>query len=1304
MSEKLIERFNKAVEEKNLEIAKDLCINQVIPKILSPSFLDCFKLSPKDFLEIDEIIIFRNASAQGLIDIARIKIIIDILISGNIILAKHNFNMLVLSASKYCNLEILKLLFEYNKNINFWNSHSIKIDDNFQIAMNMSLKYPLKNNNIEVVKFLLEKGIDLNNPDYKGNLPIFYAIEYNNIGLLKLLIESGADLNLKNAKGETMLMLAAISDQLELIKMLVEKGININIQDNEGKTSVIYAIQNNKNEAFEMLIESGADITLKDNTGKTALMFAITLEQLEVIKLLVEKSSNINLQDNEGKTPLMYAIQNKQNEAAKILIENDADINLKDDAGRTTLMYAAISGQSEIIKLLLEKVSDINIQDKEGKTSLIYAIQNKQIEGLKILVEHGSDINLKDNTGKTALMYAAISGQSEIIKLLLEKVSDINIQDKEGKTSLIYAIQNKQIEGLKILVEHGIDINLKDSTGKTTLMYAAISGQWEIIKLLLEKVSDINIQDIEGKTALIYAIQNKQIEGLKILVEHGIDINLKDNTGKTTLMYAAISRQSEIIKLLLEKVSDINIQDKEGKTALTYAIPNKQTEALILLIKNRADKNLKENTDKTTLMHAAKLEQTEVMKILIENGSNINIQDNTGKTLLMYAIENQNIELSKLLLENRINIHLKNAYGRDALIYSSIHGQNEIANLLIANGINTYLKDNEQVNAMSYALEKGYFDIAQAILNNGTELNIIDNNHMNTLMRAINHFHSKNKTILLESIKKIIEYGVDVNHEDISGNTALFYAIEREFIDVIKFLIDSGANVNHANREKESPLLYSVKNPDRYNIDIINLLIDSGADIKAEDKYGNNVVIYIFISHRFRVLSQQSEDLIISLIENGINIKGIYNEGKLESSEHFANGTNLLMFAAACGSLKIVKYLLNNNFEVNETDSDGKTAIDYYLMYLCDTVVNKEIVKKLIDSGAKVNNVLSSLFDYDDCSLNYFGKGRKFDSSVKEILKIIIDNYGCKDKISYELETVLYKCLNYDLYETFLYISDFIKNKEMISHVFKCMFHDNLNRKNFYYYSLIFKKMIDLGADINYIDKTEDNLATPLIEFIENFQPSGDSVFIISDDTPDYFKNYIKMFIENGADFNIPDERGMTPLMHCNIKDFSVFKLISPYININAKDKFGNTALMHAIKDKHIDFAKILISNGADINIVNNNNETSLVIAVKNLCDNEWRNGNCEVIDQIIYKELSVKLNDNAILFSPAGKELMKLHKMHYFEKFLLSAINNANFTLTKRLVKALKEYDKFNIDEYIQVCQNNFQKSNEIYQFIKNI
>ena len=60
------------------------------------------------------------------------------------------------------------------------------------------LHLAIKNEEIEIAKFFLDKGADIEAYDQDGNTAIFHGIHSENFAMVKLLIERGADFKARN--------------------------------------------------------------------------------------------------------------------------------------------------------------------------------------------------------------------------------------------------------------------------------------------------------------------------------------------------------------------------------------------------------------------------------------------------------------------------------------------------------------------------------------------------------------------------------------------------------------------------------------------------------------------------------------------------------------------------------------------------------------------------------------------------------------------------------------------------------------------------------------------------------------------------------------------------------------------------------------------------------------------------------------------------------------------------------------------------------------------------------------------------
>lgn len=92
--------------------------------------------------------------------------------------------------------------------------------------------------NVKFAKFLVDKGLDVNKIDGLLQSPLTQALTVNhgeNIEVVKYLIEAGANVNYRTWQGTSPLHVACVNFNLESIKILLEAGADFNVKNGEGK-------------------------------------------------------------------------------------------------------------------------------------------------------------------------------------------------------------------------------------------------------------------------------------------------------------------------------------------------------------------------------------------------------------------------------------------------------------------------------------------------------------------------------------------------------------------------------------------------------------------------------------------------------------------------------------------------------------------------------------------------------------------------------------------------------------------------------------------------------------------------------------------------------------------------------------------------------------------------------------------------------------------------------------------------------------------------------------------------------------
>jgi len=150
-------------------------------------------------------------------------------------------------------------------------------EDAFQMARNGSVEAMkvLYNKNPKVINEVSEEGYTL----------LILAVYNNNVEVAKFLIEKGADVN-GNSKMGTPLMAAVVKNNQQCAEILLKNKADVSISDVNGSTALHYAVMFKHEMLIKLLIENKADKHQKDQRNLSALDYAKMTKDEKIINLL----------------------------------------------------------------------------------------------------------------------------------------------------------------------------------------------------------------------------------------------------------------------------------------------------------------------------------------------------------------------------------------------------------------------------------------------------------------------------------------------------------------------------------------------------------------------------------------------------------------------------------------------------------------------------------------------------------------------------------------------------------------------------------------------------------------------------------------------------------------------------------------------------------------------------------------------------------------------------------------------------------------------------------------------------------
>ena len=196
--------------------------------------------------------------------------------------------------------------------------------------------------------------------------PLLAAVLAGQTEIVKQLLETGVDVTIPEKDGYTVMHAAAFQGRAEVVKLLLAYGIDANdVSASDGFTPFHRTLWTNSErhvETMRVFLEDGkVEVDFVSHVGKTGALIATELKHTKVLDILLrEYGADPNFRNKRGDALVHVAIRAQDEKTLDMLLNNGADITLEDAKGKSCRKIAKQLRSKAVLERINRAFEELN--------------------------------------------------------------------------------------------------------------------------------------------------------------------------------------------------------------------------------------------------------------------------------------------------------------------------------------------------------------------------------------------------------------------------------------------------------------------------------------------------------------------------------------------------------------------------------------------------------------------------------------------------------------------------------------------------------------------------------------------------------------------------------------------------------------------------------------------------------------------------------------------------------------------------------------------------------------------------------